>query len=200
MKTILRSGGGRCQSGRARRHVRAVARRRIRGAVAGRAGRPGAPRARPGRAARSCACGSPASNWSGASPGMWQFWQRGCCSTARTVSNAARPSFCETRGGGADRRHGERPARRRRRRATMAARLTRASAGAAAAACRSRRRRRWRRRARSAACPGSPTPPDFSPLGDDVHFDLRHLVHAQHRIVVEVATAGRGRPSSVISP
>src|SRR5438552_17925708 len=34
----------------------------------------------------------PSSNCSGASPGMWQFWQRGCWSTARTVSNAATPS------------------------------------------------------------------------------------------------------------
>ena len=42
------------------------------------------------------ACGRSTSK-SGASPGMWQFWQRGCWNTAFTVSNAAIPSSFETR-------------------------------------------------------------------------------------------------------
>src|SRR6266849_1554550 len=40
-------------------------------------------------------CGRPSSNCKGASPGMWQFWQRGCWSTARIVSNAAMRSALE---------------------------------------------------------------------------------------------------------
>ncbi len=43
-----------------------------------------------------------------------------------------------------------------------------------------RDRRRDRRHA------GSPTPPDLLRARHDVHLDLRHLVHAQHRVVVEV--------------
>ena len=30
----------------------------------------------------------PSSPCNGASPGIWQFWQRGCCNTERTTSNA----------------------------------------------------------------------------------------------------------------
>src|SRR6266496_1133983 len=45
-------------------------------------------------------CTWPSSPCSGASPGMWQFWQRGCWSTARTVSKAARPSCSETAAAG----------------------------------------------------------------------------------------------------
>ena len=42
---------------------------------------------------------------------------------------------------------------------------------------------------------GSPTPPQKPPDGDDDRLDLRHLVHPQHRVVVEVGLLDARRPS-----
>ena len=119
--------------------------------------------------------------------GEWQFWQRGCCSTVLTVSNAARPSFSETDGGGADHVAAERASAAEAIARSIAARLTRASAGAGAAASRSRRRGRWRRRARSAARPARRCRPIFSSLGTMCTSTCGISYMRSGRVVVEVA-------------
>ena len=50
------------------------------------------------------------------------------------------------------------------------------------------------------AVAGSPMPPICAPARDDVHRDLRHLVHAAAPVVVEVALLHAAVASSVSLP
>src|SRR5207245_3292243 len=128
---------------------------------------------------------------------MWQFWQRGCWKTCRTVSKAARPAAAS--GGGA-------------------APLLAAAAITSTAARSPTARARWVRRIVGMADSSRSGQPQRQPAQalarggedgvghrgrygrhagladsagplrarDDVHLDRRRLVHPQRRVIVEV--------------
>ena len=114
----------------------------------------------------------------------WQFWQRGCWSTVCTTAKAASWSAARREIAWRPQRdeHGNAKAHEVR----HAVLLMQAGAAAGAAACRSARTPRWRPPARSAACRLADAA-HLRGARHDVDLDLRHLVHAQHRVVVEVA-------------